>query len=65
MFGFENAENILKSIGADLLDFIFKDLKNKLAIYRTRFYTSKKAKILVKRGIEKITTEKKLETITK
>jgi hypothetical protein len=54
LFGFENAETILKSIGSDLLDFIFKDLKNKLAIYRTRFYTSKKAKVLVKLGIEKI-----------
>ena len=59
LFGFENAENILKSIGPELLDFIFKDLKNKLAIYRTRFYTSKKAKILVKQGIEKITQNNK------
>ena len=55
LFGFETAENILKSIGSDLLDFIFKDLKNKLDIYRTRFYTSKKAKILVKEGLKKIT----------
>lgn len=54
IFGFENAENILRSIGAELLDFIFKDLKNKLDIYRTRFYTSKKAKVLVKEGIKKI-----------
>ena len=54
LFGFEHAENILNKLGGDLLDFIFKDLKNKLAIYRTRFYTSKKAKLLVKHGIEKI-----------
>ena len=54
LFGFENAENILKSIGPETMDFMFKDLKNKLAIYRTRFYTSRKAKLLVKHGIEKI-----------
>jgi hypothetical protein len=55
LFGFEKAERILKGIGPELLEFIFKDLKNKLDIYRTRFYTSKKAKVLVKEGIKKIT----------
>tara|TARA_Y100000592_G_C5461240_1_gene314092 strand:+ start:1272 stop:1916 length:645 start_codon:yes stop_codon:yes gene_type:complete len=54
LFGFENAEKLLKSIGPETMDFMFKDLKNKLAIYRTRFYTSKKAKLLVKHGLEKI-----------
>jgi hypothetical protein len=54
LFGFERAEKILRSTGGELLDFIFKDLKNKLDIYRTRFYTSKKAKVLVKQGIKKI-----------
>ena len=54
LFGFERAEKILRSTGSELLDFIFKDLKNKLDIYRTRFYTSKKAKVLVKQGIKKI-----------
>ena len=42
LFGFERAEKILRSTGGELLDFIFKDLKNKLDIYRTRFYTSKR-----------------------
>jgi hypothetical protein len=55
LFGFSTAENILKSIGSELLDFIFRDLKNKLTIYRTRFYTSKTAKVLVKEGLKKIT----------
>ena len=54
LFGFTDAEKILNSIGPDMLDFIFKDLKNKMAIYRTRYYTSKKAKLLVKHGLEKI-----------
>jgi hypothetical protein len=54
LFGFEEAEKILNSIGSDMMDFIFKDLKNKMAIYRTRYYTSKKAKLLVKHGLEKI-----------
>tara|TARA_R110000824_G_scaffold42105_1_gene124421 strand:- start:154 stop:798 length:645 start_codon:yes stop_codon:yes gene_type:complete len=55
LFGFESAENLLKSLGNDLLEFIFKDLKNKLDIYRTRYYTSNQAKVLIKEGLKKIT----------
>lgn len=55
LFGFERGESSLKSLGPDLLEFMFGNLKNKLDIFRTRYYTSTKAKVLVKEGIKKIT----------
>jgi len=55
LFGFETGESKLKELGADLLEFMFGNLKNKLDIFRTRYYTSSKAKILVKEGIKQIT----------
>ena len=55
LFGFESGESKLKELGADLLEFMFGNLKNKLDIFRTRYYTSNKAKVLVKEGIKQIT----------
>lgn len=54
LFGFEDAEPKLKALGDEMMAFIFGNLKNKFDIFRTRFYTSKKAKILVKEGIKKL-----------
>ena len=54
LFGFPDAEKKLKGIGDDLVEFIFGDLKNKLDIFRTRYYTSNKAKVLVNEGLKKL-----------
>ena len=54
LFGFPDGEDRLRRIGNDMMKFIFGDLKNKLDIFRSRYYTSIKAKILVKEGLKKI-----------
>jgi len=54
LFGFVDGEDKLRNIGNDMMKFIFGDLKNKLDIFRSRYYTSCKAKILVKEGLKKI-----------
>lgn len=54
LFGFVEAINIIKTIDKNILEFMFKDIYNKLEIYRKKYNNSTKAKFLVVKGLEKI-----------
>ena len=51
LFGFPNFDKEFATIDNDIKEFILGKLANKINLYRTRFYTSQKAKHMIKQGI--------------
>jgi hypothetical protein len=59
LFGFQAFERNIRSLDSELLKFILgEDLQNNLSKFRLKFFTSKKAKVLVELGIQKIKNKK-------
>ena len=62
LFGFENFERNIRALDPELLRFILgDDFLNNLSKFRLKFFASKKAKILVELGIQKIKHKKTLD----
>jgi hypothetical protein len=59
LFGFQAFERNIRSLDSELLKFVLgDDFLNNLSKFRLKFFASKKAKILVELGIQKIKTKK-------
>jgi hypothetical protein len=55
IFGDEQLEQIMKRVESPVLTFIFgNDIYKHIDQYRTKFYTSKKCKILIREGLKKV-----------
>lgn len=62
LFGFQTFERNIRALDPELLRFILgEDFLNNLSKFRLKFFASKKAKVLVELGIQKIKTKKLLD----
>jgi hypothetical protein len=62
LFGFPSFERSIRASDTELLKFILgEDFLSNLSSFRLKFFASKKAKVLVERGIQKIKIQKPLD----
>lgn len=54
LFPFKNFEKIFSSIDFDSLKFILNDIPSKLSIFRAKFYSSKKGRLIAIKGLKLI-----------
>jgi uncharacterized Fe-S cluster-containing radical SAM superfamily enzyme len=62
LFGFQTFERSIRALDPELLKFILgEDFLNNLSKFRLKFFASKKAKVIVELGIQKLKNKKLLD----
>jgi hypothetical protein len=54
LFGFQNFEEYYYKLDKDLRDFMFFETDKKMPVLRTKYLASKKCKVVVQKGLEKL-----------